>query len=66
MFLTELFTDRALGMKGAIDKAKQLAKTEGILAGISSGCALWATTKLAALDEYKGKTIVALLYDTGE
>ncbi len=46
--------------------ARALAKDEGILAGISSGAALWAGLQVAARDEAKGKTIVVLLPDTGE
>lgn len=46
--------------------ARVLAKDEGILAGISSGAALWAGLQVAARDEAKGKTIVVLLPDTGE
>lgn len=46
--------------------AQRLAKSEGILCGITSGAALFAATALAARPELKGKRIVALLPDTGD
>ncbi|MBE5039559.1 cysteine synthase A [Ructibacterium gallinarum] len=51
---------------GATNVRKALAQTEGILAGISSGAALWAASQLAGRPDYAGKNIVVLLPDTGE
>ncbi|MEG0559249.1 MAG: cysteine synthase A [Muribaculaceae bacterium] len=60
--------DKIIAVKNddAILTSRKLAKSEGLLVGISSGAAVWAATQLAKLPENAGKTIVALLPDTGE
>ena len=50
----------------AIRTSRELAKTEGLLVGISSGAATYAATQLAKLPENTGKNIVVILPDTGE
>ncbi|MBR2254451.1 MAG: cysteine synthase A [Candidatus Methanomethylophilaceae archaeon] len=52
--------------QNAFETGREIAKTEGVLVGISSGAALWAAIELAKRPENEGKTIVALLADTGE
>ncbi len=49
----------------AFEAAREVAKSDGILVGTSSGAAIYAATQLAKRPENKGKTIVALLPDTG-
>lgn len=52
--------------ENAYAMGRMLCRKEGILAGISSGAALWAAVQLAKRPENQGKTIVALLPDTGD
>lgn len=71
-FVPEVFdrsvVDEILPIRGhdAITTARQLARAEGLLAGISSGAAVHAATIIASRPENHGKTIVVLLPDTGE
>jgi cysteine synthase len=55
-----------VGNDEAGDMARRLAKEEGILAGISSGAAVWASVQVANRAENAGKMIVTILPDTGE
>jgi len=55
-----------VGNDAAILAGRQLAQQEGLLVGISSGAAAYAATEIAKRPENQGKTIVALLPDTGE
>ncbi|MDR2615438.1 MAG: cysteine synthase A [Oscillospiraceae bacterium] len=50
----------------AVETARTLGRTEGLLAGISSGAAAFAALRIAGRSENRGKVIVALLPDTGE
>jgi cysteine synthase A len=50
----------------AFSAARSLAKTEGILVGISSGAAAFAASQIAKRSEFKDKNIVVLLPDSGE
>ena len=56
----------AVENEDAFAAGKKIGKSEGILVGISSGAAIWAAMELAKRPENKGKTIVALLPDTGD
>ena len=60
--------DEIIGVsnEAAFETTRKLAKTEGVLVGISSGAALYAATEIAKRPENKGKNIVVLLPDTGE
>ena len=56
----------AVENEDAFEAGREIGKKEGVLVGISSGAALWAAKELAKRPENKGKTIVALLPDTGD
>lgn len=58
--------DEVMGVPDDERAGRELAATEGLLAGISSGAAVYAARKLAERPEFAGKMIVALLPDTGE
>jgi cysteine synthase A len=55
-----------VGSIDAMETARQLALQEGILAGISSGAAMWAGIEISKRPESKNKTIVVIIPDTGE
>ncbi|MBT5935998.1 cysteine synthase A [Sulfurimonas sp.] len=50
----------------AMATARMLAKEEGLLVGISAGANVWATMQVASREEFKGKTLLTILCDTGE
>ncbi len=60
--------DEVIAVKNedAYETGRKIVRNEGVLVGISSGAAVWAAIELAKRPENKGKTIVALLPDTGE
>ena len=64
---TEIYDEIvAVKTEEAYEAARNLARVEGVLVGISSGAALWCATELAKKEENSGKNIVVLLPDTGE
>jgi len=64
---TEIYNEAiAVVDNDAFSTAKMLARTEGLLLGVSSGAALWAATQIAQRPSAAGKTIVVVLPDTGE
>ena len=67
MLNTDIY-DEIIAVKDedAFKTGRTLARKEGVLVGISSGAAIFAAAELAKRPENKGKTIVALLADTGE
>jgi cysteine synthase A len=56
----------AVGDENAIQTARELARTEGVLAGISCGAAVWAALEVARRPESRGARIVTILPDSGE
>jgi cysteine synthase A len=60
--------DRVIPVKtgDAVETSRLLARTEGLLVGVSSGASAWAAAEIARQRENAGKTVVAVLPDTGE
>ena len=65
-FIPKLYDASVVDEVIAIRAGRELAATEGLLAGISSGAAVYAARQLAQRPEFRNKKIVALLPDTGE
>jgi cysteine synthase A len=71
-FVPEVLNTRILdevltvGHEAACETARQLARDEGILCGVSSGAAAWAALEVARRPESRSKNIVVILPDTGE
>ena len=64
---TEVYDEiTVVSNEDAFEYGKLIAKEEGILVGISSGAALYAAIEQAKKPEFKGKTVVALLPDSGD
>jgi cysteine synthase len=59
-------TVRRVPLAGAQEEARRLARTEGILTGVSGGAALHAATAVARLPQHRGALVVVVLPDTGE
>ncbi len=56
----------AVADEDAFAAARSVTRSDGILASISSGAALWAATQLARRPEHAGKTVVVMFFDSGE
>ena len=64
---TEVYSEVVkVSNEDAFETARMLAKKEGLLVGISAGANVWATMQIASRPEFKGKTLVTILCDTGE
>ena len=50
----------------ALDTARRLSRSEGVLAGISAGAAVWAAVQVGCRPEFEGKRIVVVMPDSGE
>ena len=63
---TQMMVGITDGLRYAFETARQLAKLEGLMCGISCGAAAWAAVQLAKREENRGKLIVTILPDIGE